>query len=366
MKDLKYYLKYQASSGKLLYSGIGALIALIMLVKLFSGAKQSEALQGEIKVYATPLTAMLEKVTIRASGASKASQKLNLVSETSGQIYRLYHQKGHILNPRDTIATIQLDDRAQQLKEVRAVYNLAKEKLNVTKRLAANSFRSELNLKADEVEFESAAARLARVEKDIENTKIMAPFKGVVGDLFLEEGSVVAPGVVIATLLNLNPILIQIYISEKNYNKIKIGNKAQVTFASGEKTSGNITFLSSIADPKTHMFLAEISVENPDFKIPEGATAQVDIPTSEQKVHKINPSVLFIDQTGNMAVKIVNKENKVESYPVSLVQSLGDTIWVVGLPDEAIVINYGAHFVNVGDSVQWEPVEKLKGPESAQ
>ena len=114
------------------------------------------------------------------------------------------------------------------------------------------------------------------------------------------------------------------------------------------------------------MFLVEVSMENPEFKIPEGATAQVDIPTTEQKVHKINPSVLSIDQDGNMAVKVINAESKVESYPVKLAQSVDDAIWVTGLPDDTIVIDYGSNFVNVGEKVQWETTEKLKGPEHAQ
>jgi multidrug efflux system membrane fusion protein len=345
---------------------IGAFFLLLILILKFLGSSKTEPLLNKpVKVYATPIKATVEKVIIRTSGISKASRRLNLLSETSGQIYRLHHKKGHILNPKDSIATIQLADRAQQLKEAKAAYDLAKEKLDVTKKLTAGSFRSELNLKTAQVEYESAAARLARIEKDIENTKISAPFKGVLGDVLLEEGSVVAPGTPVAILLNLDPILVQVYISEQDYGQFNIHDTVQMIFANKEKLEGKISFISSIADPKTHMFLVEVSAENPNFKIPEGVTAQVNIPTIEQKIHKVNPSVLSIDQEGNMAIKVVNNKNKVESYPVKLVQSVGDVLWVTGLPDETILINYGGHFVNVGDVVQWTPAEKLKELENA-
>lgn len=354
------------AQNKLVFGGMAIFILLVLVFKIFktpSSPTPSSVIQ---KVYATPIKASVEKITVRTSGTTKASQKINLVSETSGEIYHFFHRKGHIVNPKDSIATIHLSDRAQQLKEVKAAYNLAKEKLDVTKKLMAGNFRSELNLKSAEVEFEAAAARLAKIEKEIENTRIIAPFKGVIGDVLLEEGSVVAPGTVVATLLNLNPILVQAYVSEKNYGHFKIGDNAKLSFANGEKVEGKVTFISSIADPKTHMFLLEIQVDNPDFKFPEGATARIDIPTMEKKVHKINPSVLSIDAAGNLAVKVLNKENKVESYSVEMVQSVDDIIWVTGLPDETILINYGAHFVSAGDTVAWEPSEKLKGPESAQ
>lgn len=357
------FIRYLKGRSPLRLGAIGVicLIGLITITKVFNRPKTIEHTHKLPHVYATPMKAVSEIITIRSSGVTKASRKINILSETSGQIYRLYHKKGNILNSKDTIASIQLNDRAQQLKEAKAAYNLAKEKLEVTQTLAKGNFRSSLNLKAAQVDYESASARLARIEKDIENTKIMAPFKGVLGDIFLEEGSVVPPGAVIATLLNLDPILIQVYISEKDYKRIALNSEAIITFYNDYSMKGKILFVSSIADPKTHMFLLEISIDNLNFKIPQGATAKVRIPTTEQKVHKISPSILSLDQGGNMVVKVVNAENKVESYPVALVQSDGDTLWVTGLPEEAVIINYGGHFVNVGDTVQWDHTDKLKG-----
>lgn len=351
---------------KLLYGGIGIILLLILISKLFPGSKGSEHTPSEFKVYAHASTATSETITLRTSGVSKASKKINLLSETSGQIYRIHHKKGHTININETLATIQLEDRSQSLKQIKAAYELAKHNLNITKQLAKDNFRSDISLKTAQVEYETAATNLAKIEKEIKNTVISAPFKGVLGDVLLEEGSVVAPGAPVATLLNLDPILIQLYISEKDYGRITLNHPAQMHFSNDEKLSGKITFISSIADPKTHMFLVEASIDNPEFKIPEGATTQVDIPTIEQKVHKINPSVLSIDQNGNMAVKVINAESKVESYPVTLAQSVGDVIWVTGLPDETIVIDYGSNFVNAGEKVQWELSEKLKGPEHAQ
>lgn len=357
--------KILSLSPRVLFGSIFGIVAIVTAIKVFSPAKGTPALNAVFKVYAHASKATNEIIMLRASGTSKASRKINLISETSGQVYRIHHQKGHVLNVKDPVATIQLDDRSQLLKEAKANYDLAKEKLDATKTLAEGNFRSELNLKTAHAEFESAAARLARVEKEIENTRISAPFKGVLGDVLVEEGSVVAPGVPVATLLNLDPILIQTYVSEKNYPRIRLNDTAQIRLLNNEKPCGKITFVSSIADPKTHMFLVEISVENCDFKVPEGATAQVMIPTPEQKVHKISPSVLSIDQNGTMAVKVINAEGIVESHPIQLVQSIGDTLWVTGLPDNAIVIDYGANFVGVGEKVQWEPTENLKGSQHA-
>lgn len=343
---------------KFLVPALVILMALIIvMVRLFKPALLPNV-KAELQVYATPSQSTLETVFLRASGTSKASRKLNILSETSGQIYRLHHQKGQVLNPKDVVATIQLDDRSHQLKEAEAAYNLAKEKYRITETLAEGNFSSNINLKTAKVNLESAAARLARVKKEIKNTTISAPFKGVLGDVMLEEGSVVAPGTIVATLLNLDPVLVQVYVSEKNYNKFHINEVINVKFANDVKTKGKINFISSIADPKTHMFLVEISIENPDFKVPEGVTARVDIPIGKKKIHKITPSMLTLDAEGDMSVKVINASNVVEQYDVVLVKAEKDELWVEGLPDSVILINYGGHFVNVGDVVKWQPNKK--------
>lgn len=346
---------------KVLISGAVILAAgLIVISKLFPPTVLPNVKQ-EFQVYATPAQAALETVLLRVSGTTKASRRLNVLSETSGQIYRLHHQKGQVLNPKDVVATIQLDDRSHQLKEAEAAYNLAKEKHRITEALAEGNFSSNINLKTAKVNLQSAAARLARVKKEIQNTTITAPFKGVLGDVFLEEGSVVGPGVIVATLLNLDPVLVQVYVSEKNYNKLKVNEVVNIEFASDVTTKGKINFISSIADQKTHMFLVEVQISNPDFKIPEGASARVDIPLGQKKVHKITPSMLTLDSEGDMSVKVINESNVVEQYDVTLVKAYKDELWVEGLPEKVTLINYGGHFVNVGDVVKWQPNNQKLG-----
>lgn len=336
------------------------LVTVVIITKFFNQEDPESAEKSLPHVFATQVSAAEEMIFVRASGVTTASRKINLLSETAGEVYQLHRRKGSILNARDPIATIHLDDRNQQLKEAQAAHALAKEKLKITEKLAAGNYRSEINLKTARVEYESASAKLARIEKDISNTRITAPYTGVLGDVFLEEGSVVAPGTPIASLLEMDPILVQVYVSEKNHGRFQVGSTAQLTFANSKTGTGTIKFISSIADPKTHMFLVEVSMPNPEFGIPEGVTAKVDIPTQKVSVHKVAPSVLSLDKNGNMVVKTVDIDQKVKTYPVQLVQSVGDTLWVLGLPDDTIIIDYGSHFVNEGDIVKWTPTRRLK------
>lgn len=298
-----------------------------------------------------------ERITLRMSGFTKASKKIKLFSETSGEIHQLHAKKGSFVEAKDHVATIKLEHRSQQLKEAKALYELKKAQYDIKKKLSSENFVSHIELKNSHAEYEAAASKLSQIEKEISNTVISAPFKGVLGDIFLEEGSTVAPGKEVATLLDLNPILIEGYISEKNYGRFKVGEEASVTLLGNREYKGKVNFVSSIADPKTHMFMVEVIMDNIDLSIPEGITARVDIPTEQKVVHKIFPSSLSLNKKGETVVKTV-EEGKVKSYSVSLVKSEGSQIWVEGLPPTATIINYGGDLVNDGEMVKWTETSK--------
>jgi multidrug efflux system membrane fusion protein len=333
--------------------GVACFFIIIFAIKaLYSNKHAAPPVTSLPKVLVSKSSAISETIKIRLSGTSKASRTINLLSEVTGQIYKVEKQKGSIVNTGDTVATIQMDDRSQQLKEAVAGYNLAKEQLEITKKLTEKEFRSDVDLKSQQVQFEAAASKLAKVEKEIANTKIKAPSKGVLANLPLDEGSFISPGTLVATLANLDPILIQAYVSEKDYASIQKEKKAEIEFIDGQKTTGVVSFISSLADSKTHMFAIEISIENPDFKIPEGITARIHIPTAFKKIHKVNPSVLAVNDQGSMVIKTLNNDNIVEEYVVDIIQSEKDQLLVSGLPDELTIITYGGNFVTVGDKAE--------------
>ena len=78
---------------------------------------------------------------------------------------------------------------------------------------------------------------------------------------YFGRGSQVSPGKEVATLLDLNPILIEGYISEKNYGRFKVGEETTIMLFGNKEYKGKIHFISSISDPKTHMFMVEVIME---------------------------------------------------------------------------------------------------------
>ena len=194
-------------------------------------------------------------------------------------------------------------------------------------------------------------SQLKNIQLDIENTSIKAPFDGIISDKIVEVSEFIAPGNVLFTIINLNPIKIQGYLSEFDVNKVQIGTKAIIENSNGIKKSGTISFISPSAETSTRTFEITIEADNTDLTFKSGITTKITIAGSELKAHKIPPSILTLLDDGTVGVKAVNKNNKVVFYSTTTVKDTSDGMWVSGLPDNVNLIISGQEYVSIGDKI---------------
>jgi multidrug efflux system membrane fusion protein len=84
-------------------------------------------------------------------------------------------------------------------------------------------------------------------------------------------------------------------------------------------------------------------------------TAQLMIPAETIFAHKISPSLLTLDDEGNLGIKIVNELGQVEFHPADIAMSSNEGVWIAGLPHSASIITVGQGFVNPGATVNTVP-----------
>ena len=87
-------------------------------------------------------------------------------------------------------------------------------------------------------------SQLKNIELDIGNTSISAPFDGIISDKMIEVSEFITPGNILFTIIDLNPIKVQGYLSEFDVNKVQIGTKAIIENSNGIKKNGKISFIS--------------------------------------------------------------------------------------------------------------------------
>ena len=202
-----------------------------------------------------------------------------------------------------------------------------------------------------EAQIANVESQLKNIKLDIQNTFINSPFTGIISNKMVEESEYITPGNPLFTIIDLNPIKIQGYLSEFDVNKVSLGTKAIIENTNGIKKVGEISFISPSAETSTRTFEITIDADNTDLSFKSGITTKITIAGSELKAHKIPPSILTLQDDGTIGVKGVNSNNIVIFYPTTTVKDTIDGIWVSGLPNTVNLIVTGQEYVAVGDLI---------------
>lgn len=195
---------------------------------------------------------------------------------------------------------------------------------------------------------QSAQAGIAAAQKEIDRLTLTAPFSGLLESDTAELGSLLQPGALCATIIQLDPIKLVGFVPETSVNKVAVGALAGARLATGEQIAGQVTFLSRSSDPNTRTFRVEIQVPNTDRAIRDGQTAEIIIASDGQSAHLLPLSALTLDDEGQLGVRTVDDTKHVQFAAIEVIRDTVDGIWVTGLAKSTDVIVVGQEYVISG------------------
>lgn len=196
-----------------------------------------------------------------------------------------------------------------------------------------------------------AEAGVAAAERELERLTITAPFDGLLETDTAELGSLLQPGALCATVIQLDPIKLVGFVPETEVNKVEIGAMAGARLVAGEELVGNVRFISRSADPTTRTFRVELEVPNGDLAIRDGQSADILIASEGRLAHLLPQSALTLDDEGLLGLRVIDENNIVQFLPVEMIRDTVDGVWLSGLPDKIAVITVGQEYVKEGVEV---------------
>ena len=335
---------------------------------------------------------------VTLNGRTEAVRKVDLFAETAGRVISEPLRKGTFVQSGQPMCALDPGTREVNLLEARARLAEARARApeaqarlaeaearlseavineNAAVKLQADGFASETRVAATKATLQaaqagvagaksglettlagiqSAEAGVATAEKEISRLTISASFDGVLESDTAELGSLLQPGGLCATVIQLDPIKFVGFVPETDVAQVNAGANAQVQLITGETAVGSVTFLSRSADTNTRTFRVEIQIPNPDLKIRDGQTAGITIQAEGRKAHFLPGSALTLDGDGTLGVRTVQADNAVKFIPVSVLRDTTEGVWVDGLPQLSDVIVLGQEYVT--DGIIVNPVYK--------
>jgi len=289
---------------------------------------------------------------VSVKGKTEANRDVDLKAEVGGQVEALPVAKGAQVQTGDVICQLAVEDRQLRLAEARAALAQAQLEYDGAQKLKTGGYQSETAIANAKARLETAKANVLRRELDLQKTKIRAPFDAVVDMRPVEIGDLMRPGDTCATLLDLDPLIVTGQVAEQEVVKVEDQAEVKARLITGEILDGVIRYVSHQANAETRTFRVEAAMQNPDMKSYGGVTAEVRIRAGEVQAHLIPASVLMLDDSGELGVRVVDENNTVRFYNVDMVGDEGDGVWVTGLPETTLLITVGQQYVANGEKVK--------------
>jgi multidrug efflux pump subunit AcrA (membrane-fusion protein) len=199
-----------------------------------------------------------------------------------------------------------------------------------------------------------AAERIAR--KRLSDSTLIAPISGFVSKRNIEEGAMASPGTPVFTIVELDPVEIQVGVPETDVRLVHKGQPAVVTASArpGMSFSGKVRLVNVSAEPQTRTYMVRITVPNPKGGLLVGMIAEARILGSETlDVLTLPGQSLVRDPQGAPQVFIYfPNEKRVYAKRVTAGGVMGRDVQIVdGVKDSDWIVVAGQQLVREGSVV---------------
>jgi RND family efflux transporter MFP subunit len=196
-------------------------------------------------------------------GTAMPDKEVTVAAEISGKIVQVNFKLGDFVNAGNVLAKV--DDTYKRLAYETALLNYRKYEDDYERYqlLRQGDAVTEMQLRDMKMAYESAKIQLENAKKQLDDTKIVAPFSGVITSKNTELGAFVNMGTPIAGIADISQLKVTLSVSESNVYQLQKGQTVNVS----TDIYPDMNYRGSIASisPKgnnTHTYPIEIMIAN--------------------------------------------------------------------------------------------------------
>lgn len=175
--------------------------------------------------------------------ATVESDSYNISTEIGGKLSVINLVQGQEVKQGEKVAQLETKLYELQKKQAEIALNSAKLKKDSLPSKATDNMIKQAD---NGIEAAQNAVDLAQLQ--IDKTDIKSEFSGIVTEVFVNKGELVAPGMNIAKVINNSEKFAQIYVEESKRNEVKLGEELSIYFNDVEIGKGKITFISPMSE----------------------------------------------------------------------------------------------------------------------
>jgi RND family efflux transporter MFP subunit len=227
-------------------------------------------------------------ISVSAAAQAAAEREAPLTARVAGRIVRLYVHENQVVRTGALLAAI--DSTEYELTVANAEAQLAQ----------AEATYREFTLFDDEIEdpevraerdrvararsgMDQAEVALQQAQLQLTRTKICAPFSGRVASIEFVEGQLANVGDRLMTVIDLDPIRVEVQVLESEVGYLAPGRNATILFSAfpDDVFTGTVETINPVVEQGTRTARVTVRVPNPRGRILPGMYARVSIEARE-------------------------------------------------------------------------------------
>jgi membrane fusion protein (multidrug efflux system) len=307
--------------------------------------------------------------TIRGIGTLRAQETVEITPEMAGILRDIHFEEGQAVLSGDLLFTIDDSKLKRELKERKAALEQAVARLEIAQKTASRIRKlykrrtvseerwdqAETELQAAKAEVRRLKAAVGLIQERFKDTRIRAPFEGVVSERRVDAGDYVTPGQVLVTLYDTNNLEAEVKIPERHLDRVRKGQNAELMLpAYPERAySGRVTFVGPAVDERTRNFLVKVRVEDPEETLKPGTFAAVTLIVEVRESQPAIPEEALVATREGYVVFAVEEE-KAHQRKVRIGRREAGTAEILeGVSIGETVVREGHMQLSDGDAVKY-------------
>jgi membrane fusion protein (multidrug efflux system) len=305
-------------------------------------------LESDISDLASKISGRLQQVTVRSGDRVEQGTVIAVVDDTDLQRqYEEVQAQVAVAEANRLRALARLNEAEQDLIRMEEMFTAGLISAQAIEGVRATAATLEAEVKAVDAQRQQSEARSQLLAQQIKETKVMAPYSGVVSRRYLNPGAFVQPGTPIIRLVEAGPLRVRFWVPEEELSGIRPGVRFEVSTQSTEDVvgGGRVSRLSGEVSRQNRTVAVEGVLESAAPALLPGMYAQVRV--SKGRVQgKIIPGAAVISRVDLRGVEdegvFTVEDGTAHWIRVEVLGREGDEVAVVGaLADTDRVLVFG-------------------------
>jgi RND family efflux transporter MFP subunit len=286
---------------------VGVVVAFLLLRDTGTKTDTTSAISTDVPVSVIVAQRQNLSSSISLAGTINASNDVNVVSETQGSVRQVHLRVGDIVKAGTVIVEVEDDIPRSNLATADISYLKAKRDFERSETLFQENSISRAQLDAARLAMQAAENQFEIARRQLENTKIKTPIAGTANARYVEVGTMVQPGMVVANIVDITTLKVRVNVGEQVAFQLKSGDPADIVtdVYPGQTFKARVDNIASKAD-EAHTYPVEIKLSNSArFPLKAGMFCRISFTSVAATEAIAIPRVALVGSVKDAAVFVV-------------------------------------------------------------